>query len=159
MLVELATLAALLPANVTPVSDVEEASIRHGVDYHLALAVQWIESKNTDTAKSQGNYGSFQINCTVWKKFLKLDHCDQLFERQLNVDAGVMIIARYQKRYAPRSGKHHCRVHGKAHAWISHYKDGGKVTQAGVTYGKSVLGKMYQLKRKDTRKSQGKKQS
>lgn len=136
-----------LTSQIPPRLEVTLAATLFGVDPDLAWAVQYVESRGNDHVVSKGNYGRFQVNCTVWRKKLGFTGCSELLDRRTNIWAGVWILSRFQHRFATRSGVG-CRC-GGAHHWVAHYNEGSRVRPGGrgESYGRLVLARMRQLEK------------
>ena len=123
------------PDMLTPEQEITLMAIYKGVNVNLAHAVAKVETGNIpeesgarDKVVSAGNYGRFQINCTTWKKPLKLDSCEDLLERHTNIWAGLTVLSYVSaNRWAKPKGPHH---------WVAHYN-------AGVVVEKGSRGERY----------------
>jgi len=129
-----------------PRTEIVLVSLLHGVNPHLALAVAEVESgglpeSQRDRAYYRGNYGRFQINCTTWKGVFGLKDCTELFDRHLNIRAGVAILAHVQAVHGSRRGQPY---------WVAHYNEGWQLQEdgPGVRYARRVVALLRRMERR-----------
>jgi len=86
-------------------------------DHVELLAMAGWESEFSPKAKSKGNYGLVQINCTVWKKSLGLNSCAELQDMNTNIDAALIVLGRFRKKYRDCRGDYAYACYNKGQRW------------------------------------------
>jgi len=104
---------------------------------------KWGQGVHRDNVVVAGNYGRFQVNCSVWLDDLGLNECTDLLDRGVNIRSGVHILSKFQARFKPRRGKKGCKCGGRHH-WTAHYNEGTQVEPggSGEDYGRRVAQKI-----------------
>lgn len=122
--------------------------LNHGPLGHAAVR------PTRDSVISSGNVGRMQINASTWCPVLGLPRATcvrALQQRHVNVQVGVAVLARVQRKYTPGprlADVAGCRC-GRPHAggWVSHY-NAGTLVQAGSRgerYGNRVVYKVRRM--------------
>ena len=135
-------LPALFPSSHNPEAKIVLWSLYYGVRPSLSLAVQdaetgKVDEESRDIVVSRGNYGRFQVNCTVWRRELGLGRCDELLDQDTNIRVGIAILARFQRRFKPR-WRRGCTCGGQHH-WVAHYNSGILANPDSERYARKVV--------------------
>lgn len=136
-----------------PGREIAAWSVLRGVPVAVALAVAEVETGNVpesrrDAVVSSGNIGRMQVNASTWCPVLGLPRAAcvrALQQRSVNVQVGVAVLARVQRRYEhPDLTRCAC---GGRHSWVGHY-NAGTLVQAGSRgerYGNRVVYKVRRM--------------
>lgn len=116
----------------------------HDVNPITSKAITYAETGNIPEEKrdliiSHGNYGRYQINCSIWKKKLSLKSCKELLTPNVNIKIGNYILGRFKKRFAFRSK---CKC-SKNHHWTAHYNEGIIVKPIAKCIKNGICGERY----------------
>jgi len=95
-----------------------------------------------DNIIAQGGVGRMQVNPSVqWKRLgyrSRSEAVRALQNRHVNIYAGVLILAAFQRRYEPLTRSiHDCRC-GRPHSWTAHYNGSKRMD----SYGRRVVRKV-----------------
>ena len=150
----IAILTAIL-AIIPPPVEITAWAILRGVTPVEALAIHDTESGdvpepttgdtwrgyNRDNVVSSGNIGRFQVNRPTWRRLTGQTSCEPLYNRHVNILAGVTIAARWRARCGGPSPHRLCRRPNGVH-WTCHYNEGYHCTGHGVRYAGKVAQKI-----------------